>query len=523
MFAYFILLIAGAINAFCYSNDPISGSLNAPLQILTLSVLAVCTLLAKNKKMALTYGLTFGFISFVAGIYWIYISVHSYGNLNIFLSTLTLFLFAFYLAIYYGLACLLIRWLNKEPTLWSIFNFAAVWTIFEWLRGTLFTGFPWNNIAYAHVESILSGWAPLLGSYGVTFVAAFISACVAICFIAFLARHIPNIILSLLLILGIAIGSTFLCQTSWVTPRQDSITVRLIQPNSSIENKFSPLTQMQELIETLNLASRYSAVNKAQVIIFPETTIPIFQHNVPAIFWRQMIDIADYANTTLLIGAPILTQHQSAHEYANGIILIDKNTSIDDIYQLHIPHYNKRHLVPFGEYIPTGFRWFTDILQIPLGDFTAGAIQQKPFNIQGTLIGANICYENLFGHELIEDIKSGATVLVNISNLAWFGDSTALGQHLNISRMRSLELGRPMLLATNTGRTAYIDPKGKVIAALPTATKYTLEVNVTPYTGETPFIHWGDHLIITLSSLITLFFIALNLICWHRRVKAEVR
>jgi apolipoprotein N-acyltransferase len=173
----------------------------------------------------------------------------------------------------------------------------------------------------------------------------------------------------------------------------------------------------------------------------------------------------------------------------------------------HLPYrYDKHHLVPFGEFIPFGFRWFVDMMHIPLGDFGRGALLQVPFAVKDQWVLPNICYEDLFGEEIAAQIHAGvtgampeATVLLNVSNIAWFGDSIAVPQHLQISQMRSLETGRPMLRATNTGATAVIDHAGRVIAQLPPFEKGVLAARVQGYAGATPYILFGNRVIVLLA------------------------
>jgi apolipoprotein N-acyltransferase len=170
--------------------------------------------------------------------------------------------------------------------------------------------------------------------------------------------------------------------------------------------------------------------------------------------------------------------------------------------------YDKHHLVPFGEFIPLGFHWFVDMMHIPLGDQTAGPLLQAPFAVKDQWVLPNICYEDLFGEEIAAELAAGyragapqATILLNLSNMAWFGEWLAIPQHLQISQMRALETARPALRATNTGATAVIDPKGKVIAELATGTRGVLTASVQGYTGLTPYILCGNALIVTLATL----------------------
>ncbi|MGZ5780771.1 MAG: apolipoprotein N-acyltransferase, partial [Burkholderiaceae bacterium] len=204
----------------------------------------------------------------------------------------------------------------------------------------------------------------------------------------------------------------------------------------------------------------------------------------------------------LLIGIPLSS---NPIQYANSVIGISPQPPKTERtpYQYR---YDKHHLVPFGEFIPFGFRWFVNLMQIPLGDFTRGANVQAPFAVKDQWILPNICYEDLFGEEIAAQLAAAhsanqpmATILLNVSNIAWFGDTTALPQHLQISQMRAMETGRPMLRATNTGTTAVIDPKGHVLDQLPHYKIGTLDVLVQGYQGMTPYIMFGNNLVVGLT------------------------
>jgi apolipoprotein N-acyltransferase len=209
--------------------------------------------------------------------------------------------------------------------------------------------------------------------------------------------------------------------------------------------------------------------------------------------------VARQHGATILTGLP---ENANGH-WTNSVLAIGPDG------KLQAQRYDKQHLVPFGEFIPFGFRWFVDTMKMPLGDFARGAADQQPFIVKGVKIAPNICYEDVFGDELRDDAQR-ADVLLNVSNLAWFGDSWAMPQHLQIARMRSIELGRPSLRATNTGVTAVIDAKGAVQAQLPLNTQGSLDATVRINKRDTLYTQIGD--------LPLLLFAALVLLqCWRTR------
>ena len=236
------------------------------------------------------------------------------------------------------------------------------------------------------------------------------------------------------------------------------------------------------------------------LIATPETALPLLLRQLPPDYLPQLSAYAQQTYSHIALGIPV---SDGPLQYANSVIgLTPKIHSASDPYQYR---YDKHHLVPFGEFIPVGFRWFVDMMHIPLGDFTRAPILQTPFAVKDQWVLPNICYEDLFGEEIAEQIAVSyfkgtpqASILLNASNIAWFGDTLALPQHLQISQMRALETGRPMLRATNTGTTAVIDHKGRIISQLPTYQRGVLTTNVQGYQGVTPYILSGNTAIIGL-------------------------
>lgn len=456
------------------------------------------------------YGMVFGTVNFSVGLYWLYISMHYYGGLMPVLAGAAVLLLASFLALFIVLACLLIRWLacsyldvkSQHHYLWHLLAaalWASAWTLTEWLRGTLFTGFPWMNIGYAHIEGVLAPWAPITGVYGLAWLAAFASATIALLACAKDtnndARAAIGVGLAVITgLIGIAIG-----HSTWSTPTGAPMIVRLVQGNVPQSEKFDPALIQSGIDSYMQLAALppKEADAAPTLIILPETVVPLFQDRLPPETWQQWLDVAQQRDATLLMGVPLFDRQ--TNQYTNSAIALDRNTRLADILSGHTPHrYDKQHLVPFGEFIPTGFRWFTDALQIPLGNFNRGPVRQRLIPINNQILAPNICYEDVFGEEILQSVRAdanlgpGATLLVNLSNLGWFGNSWALRQHLQISRMRALETARPMLRSTNTGMTAAIDPNGHVRAVLPALSKGVLDVEVQGMQGLTPYVRWGN-------------------------------
>jgi apolipoprotein N-acyltransferase len=221
-------------------------------------------------------------------------------------------------------------------------------------------------------------------------------------------------------------------------------------------------------------------------VVAPETAIPLLQRHLPEGYWSGLQQHFSAPGRPLaLVGLPLGGQNEG---YTNSVLALGPVGSPD--YR-----YDKAHLVPFGEFMPPGFLWFVRMMNIPLGDFKSGGWDQPSVAWQGQRLAPNVCYEDLFGEELALRFKNPATAptaLVNVSNIAWFGDTLAVDQHLNISRLRAMELGRPMLRATNTGATAIIDHQGRVTHQLPRFTRGTLVGTYEGRNGLTPFAYWAS-------------------------------
>jgi apolipoprotein N-acyltransferase len=281
------------------------------------------------------------------------------------------------------------------------------------------------------------------------------------------------------LLLGLLLGSGLLLRgMPWTTPLGDPIKVSLLQGNIAQDLKWSPERLSDSVNRYLDLAQRHPAT----LTVLPETAIPLFFHQIPRDVLRGLTRDGD-----AILGVAVSTTDGG---YTNGAVALTP--------QLEAQAYAKRHLVPFGEYPPPGFAWFFRFARIPMSGFTAGAAQQAPLSVGGQRIAANICYEDVFGEELLPGLRD-ATLLLNLSNTAWFGDSLAQPQHLQIARMRAMETGRVMLRATNTGMTAMVLPNGRVAATLTPFTAGALMVEAQGYQGLTPYAQWGNALALLLA------------------------
>jgi apolipoprotein N-acyltransferase len=449
------------------------------LQLLALAALFAMADSAPGARRAALLGFAFGLGWFGIGVSWVYISMHVYGGLWAWLAALATLAFAAFLALFPTLALwAAIRLTGDRPSR-PILALPAVWAATEWLRGVVFTGFPWIASGYAHGDGPLAGFAPVIGIYGLTLLAALVAGA-----LAGLLRQprAPVAVAAIALIAAVLAAGEALRRIEWTHPAGDPVSVRLVQGNIPQDLKFSP-EGLQRAHETHLRLMRGG--QRTDLVVLPESVFPLPLAYLPDPIARALVDYTQTRKTALVFGVFI---EEPPSRYFNSAVGLRPDASPPQ-------RYSKRHLVPFGEFIPFGFRWFVDLMHIPIGDQERGSKYQPPMALAGQRIAVNICYEDLFGAEIIRawnDPEKAPTLLLNLSNLAWFNDSIALPQHLQISRLRALETGRPMLRATNTGATAIIDARGRVVAQLPFNSEGTLDGEVRGYAGTTPYVRYGD-------------------------------
>jgi apolipoprotein N-acyltransferase len=442
------------------------------LQLLCIAALAQ-RVLAVSVRRAAALGLAFGTGWLAAGVWWLFISMHRYGHLPAWMAALAVLLLSMALSLYLALAMAAVaRW--RAGAVWhDTAVFAAAWLLAELARTWLLTGFPWLASGYAHVDSPLAVLAPWVGVLGIGAAAAALAALWAQ---ARSHRVAAAASVAALALAGWAGAPSF-------SRPGTTLTVSLLQTNVPQDEKFI----VEQLPNTLRSLAADLAAARGQLVIAPETAVPLLPSQLDELAPGYMAALAERfagGERAALIGVP-LGDYDSG--YSNSVLGLTGAGKAP--YR-----YDKQHLVPFGEFIPTGFRWFTTLLNIPLGDFMRGARNPPSFAFAGERIAPNICYEDLYGDELalrFANEASAPTMFANLSNIGWFGDTIAIDQHLNISRMRALEFQRPMLRATNTGATAVIDHRGHVLAMQAPFTRGVLEAQVQGRGGVTPYAWWA--------------------------------
>ena len=460
--------IAGSV--LVLSFQPFALIWLAPLSLACLILLWDGT----SPRQAGWIGYCYGLGLFTAGTYWLYISLNILGGLwppvALFMMGCLVAALAAYVALTGYLAVLIVptsglmRWLFVIP---------AVWTLTEWLRGWLFTGFPWLSVGYSQVETPLAALAPLMGIYGVTWV-TLLCAGVVVCLVqgAYIAR-VAVFILSALVWTGLM----NLHAIEWTQESGRELQVILVQGAVPQELKWAP----QQLEPTLDLYQKLSnREGEHDLIVWPEAAIPALPFEVPE-FLMNLNEQMLSTDTQLFAG--ILTYDIELGEYKNTLWAMGAEEG----------KYFKRHLVAFGEYfpLPDFAKKIMRIMNLPSESIMPGADKQPLLLVKGVPVAATICYEIAFGAEQLQFFPE-AQLMVNVSNDAWFGDSIAPHQHLQIGQMRALETGRYLLRATNTGITAIVDPRGQVTERIPQFEPGVIDAIVKPYVGATPFVRWGN-------------------------------
>jgi len=471
-----LLAAAGALHTLVYVH-----TWAWPLALAALALL-VFVLHASAPLRAAVLGLAFGTGWLVAGTWWLFISMHRYGGLPAPLAALAVVALATALSLYLALAAAFwSRW-RRGRAVPDAALFAALWLLVELARGVLFTGFPWVAFGYAFVDAPLAGLAPWVGVYGIGAIAAFAAALLGGVMHVVPGRRATVVaaVIALLTLPGVFGPGVHTTSTG-------SLQVTLLQPNVAQDQKFAS----DHLPGTLRWVAQQLMGARDGLVIAPETAVPLLPQQLEEFepgYWAGLKDHFARPGRAALVGVPLGDFERG---YTNSVIGLSAATAAAAGQPYR---YDKAHLVPFGEFIPTGFRWFVDMMQIPLGDFARGGWQQPSFAVGTQRVAPNICYEDLFGEELARrfvDAATAPTLLANVSNIGWFGDTVAIPQHLNISRFRALELQRPMLRATNTGATVVIDHQGIVRAMLPPLTQGVLVSVVEGRDGTTPFAAWA--------------------------------
>ena len=476
-----------------------------PLSIMSLGLLLMC-LQGSSPKEALLRGWLFGLAKFGVGVSWVYVSMHDHGGTPALLAILMTAVWAAFLATTPALFIYIFQRYysqNKNPNhnsdhgritpLMSILAFASLWFFYEWCRSWFLTGFPWLFVGDAHLHSWLSGWAPVLSVYGLSFLSALSAGA-----LYYAWRQRQPWLLSLLIVWPI--GFT-LQQVSWTHP-QGTLSVSAVQGNVAQDIKWLPAQR----VPTFNLYEQQTdSLWGSDVILWPETALPMLKHHVQNELDRLSIK-AEQHHSALITGIPFRYQQGPFKgAFHNSILAIGTGSGL----------YHKQKLVPFGEYIPFAdvIRGLLPFFDLPMSSFKQGASDQALLSFekdeQRFLIAPFICYEIVYP-QFVADMAANADLLITVSNDAWFGDSLGPKQHMAIAQMRALETGRYVLRSTNTGTTALVDNRGQIVAQLATNQRATLTSQAVAYQGLTPFMRLGLWPLLIFSASMLLLGLALR-------------
>ncbi|MDD2892626.1 MAG: apolipoprotein N-acyltransferase [Halothiobacillaceae bacterium] len=427
-----------------------------------------------RPREAWKLGYAFGLGMFSVGVSWIFVSMHHFGEAIVPVAGLITFVFAAVMAVFPALAGYLAARLSPEHSAVRILiAMPLAWMLLELIRGEFLGGFPWLNLGASQIHSALAGYGPVFGEYGMSLAVVMTASLLVM---LFSRRTWWLTTLTLFTGLALWIGGSTLRTIDWVEAAGEPISVAIVQGNVEQSRKFDPQIFQATLDLYRNLTDTQAA--DAKLVVWPETAVPDTVEQA-APFLIEMQDTARARDQQIVAG--VFDQDQ-AGRYYNTLLTLPVEGG----------RYYKRHLVPFGEYLPLRFliEPFRGLIQVPMSDLTSGRDDQPLLQLAGHPVGASICYEATLARKINTALPEAA-FLINASNDAWFGDSLAPHQHLQIAAMRCLESGRWMVRATNTGISALIDPQGQVVARTPQFEQAVLRGQITPMQGSTPFVLWG--------------------------------
>lgn len=447
-----------------------------------------------TPRVAARFGFCFGAGLFLAGTYWLYISIHVFGEAPLVLAVFLMLGLIVIMGLYYAAAGWLISRLCSGQSARLLLVAPSVWVAIEWLRGWVLSGFPWMSLGYAQIDSPLAGLAPLVGVYGLSLAVVFSTSALLL---ATLSTGMRRGLLAVAVLLPFAVGH-LLRNVEWTQVAGPAVTATIVQGGIAQDRKWDA-EQFRPTLQLYRESLRRHPTS--ELIVWPEVAIPAVVDQVEFFIDALQTDILA-ADQSLLFG--ILERDVEEQKIYNSAVLLDGSSR-----QI----YRKRHLVPFGEYFPVpGFvREWMRLMSLPSSDISPGnAIQPLLQTAGGQKLAVAICYEDAYGAEQLYALPD-ATILINISNDAWFGDSIAPHQHLEIARMRALEVGRPVIRATNTGISVFIAADGRPGDSAAQFVTESLTADVIPRQGLTPYARLGN------VPVVLLVFLGIGWCAWRER------
>lgn len=490
---YCIALLSGGIGFLAFSPFDYWGV--AYLSLFGLIFIAKTA--PKSTALWATFLWSLSFFSI--GTHWLHVSIHQFGGSPLWLSYILVLLLATYLSLYPVLFTYIIQRFKVK----SAVIFPIVWTFTEFLRGWVFTGFPWLQFGYTQIDSPFSGIAPFFGVTGLTFFVMWVSA-VSFNLISALIQQPRKINLAfanILMLIVVGLLGIMASTVEFVKENQEkSLNITLLQGNIEQQLKWDPEYYFQSLRTYQKLISQH--LGKSDIIILPESALPDLENNLNR-FYQPLQQAAWEQGTEVIVGS--VYQDELLGRMLNSIIVLgDKKQPFDS---KTVQRYNKHHLVPFGEYVPLEslLRPLGSVFNLPMSAFHSGAAMQAPLLSKTRYFTSAICYEIIEGAQLQRNLTEKTDFILTLSNDAWFGDSIGPWQHLQMARMRALELGRPVIRANNTGITAFINAKGQIVAQAPQFIETTLTHKISPTEGKTPYATLGDKPLYLLAFILLCF------------------
>jgi apolipoprotein N-acyltransferase len=462
----------------------------APFDLIPLALLAPAALFwlwrEGSAARAAWRGFLFGLGLFGVGVSWVYVSLHNFGNMPVPLAAFATFLFVTILALYLALLGFVqARWFDRARWTHAVFVLPSLWVLCEWWRSWFLSGFPWLNLGYSQSQTWLAYYAPLAGVYGVSLAVAAMAGLLVACVAA--PRRAPLYVgaLAALWLGGLGAG-----QIDWAEADGAPLTATLVQANVPLREKWNP-SERGRILERYRELS--FAAPASQLIVWPEAAVPASLHQLDPEYVASLRKFAAARGTDFMIG--VIEGGEHRREFYNSVVVIGAGAGV----------YRKQHLVPFGEYTPFApfFQWLMRSFDIPMSNLSPAPGPQATLAVVGRQAGVSVCYEDAFGEELIRALPQAA-LLVNVSEDAWFGDSLAPHQRLQMAQLRALETARPMLRAANTGPSAAIDHRGRLLASSPQFQPYLLHAQIQPMRGATPYSRGGNWPVVVFAALLAL-------------------
>ncbi|MGQ7843843.1 apolipoprotein N-acyltransferase [Granulosicoccus sp. 3-233] len=456
-----------------------------PVAIVTLALL-YALLQGVSTRQALWLGWLFGLGYFGIGVHWVYFSLHLFGAAIAPMAAALTLAFVLVMTVFPALCCWLwARWRLPDSPVTNAVLFAAMWALSELLRGKVLDGFPWILVGYSQTSGPMGSLAPVMGVYGIGFLVVLLATMLVVLALGSWRQRAASAVT----MIAVALTATLSAGLSFSSPVGEPLAVRMVQANIPQEMKFSP-ERLRTAISQYTGMTKQPGWQDIDLVVWPETAIPTYFDRVDA-GMRPFIQSLDARGIDVLSGG----FQRDGDKVYNAVRQLGGDRAL----------YEKRHLVPFGEYMPLRFvlDFAARFIDIPMSDLSAGSGPHEPLYLQGTAVGVSICYEDVYGEEM-RALLPASQILVNVSNDAWFGDSAAPHQHEQKARMRAREFARPLVRVTNTGVSSAIDHQGNIQGRIQHDVQGILDVQVQPRSGLTPYARTGNWPVFVICLLLCL-------------------